>query len=493
MDATAAPSWSLGRSILASPLRLCHTRASDATGRRPDVVRRLNLEHLWDREKLCENPHKGWYLHYYDNGLGKYGDRLEPGDYLEDFPGLNHLYLRLAWSYLQPEEDRYNWDVIDRVIEPWTAHGYGIAFRVTCKETSAAQTFATPRWVMEAGAEGTFYPTRDGGRVWEPDYGDPIFLAKLAQFHAAFAERYADKPWLEYVDIGSYGEWGEGHTAFSSRRDWPLEVLKKHIDIYCDHYGDTVVLMNDDMYGSRKAQDRSREELLEYALARGVGLRDDGISVQYYAETFGESTLRSPELFSRVWRSKPVDMELEHYQRTLETGTFRGGRPLVAAVNESHATFVGFHGYPRQWLRDNLELTRHLANRAGYWFFPKTIELPEEAAPGEKVWLKMAWENHGTAPPYYPVHLMVRLQGRSGMYAKHVSDVDPGRWMPCEIVGERFALDLPKIIHPGRYDVSVRLYELVDKDVRPLTLGLVDDCAEEDGFYRLADLQVADR
>jgi hypothetical protein len=67
--------------------------------------------------------------------------------------------------------------------------------------------------------------------AWAPDYGDPGFLKSLETFHLAFAARYDGKPWVEYVDIGSIGEWGEGHTLFSGWYDVPVPVIKKHIDI----------------------------------------------------------------------------------------------------------------------------------------------------------------------------------------------------------------------------------------------------------------------
>ena len=73
---------------------------------------------------------------------------------------MDHLYIRLAWAYLEPKEGQFDWAVIDRIIEKWTAHGLGIAFRISCKETSTdriEQQFATPRWVMEAGAKGGYY------------------------------------------------------------------------------------------------------------------------------------------------------------------------------------------------------------------------------------------------------------------------------------------------------------------------------------------------
>ena len=48
---------------------------------------------------------------------------------------MDHIYLRLAWSYLEPEEGRYNWKVIDEVIEKWTDLGLMVL--------GAAAAFAT--------------------------------------------------------------------------------------------------------------------------------------------------------------------------------------------------------------------------------------------------------------------------------------------------------------------------------------------------------------
>jgi len=165
----------------------------------------FNLEKYWDSSIVCNNPHKGWEFHYFDNGITRYYDHLESGDYLEDFPGLRTIYLRLGWSFLEPEEGKFNWELIDTVIQKWTAKGYNMSFRITCKETGSL-VFATPEWVMKAGAKGSFRKETKSGN-WEPDYGDPVFLEKLENFHRAFAARYADKPWLEYIDIGSIGEW----------------------------------------------------------------------------------------------------------------------------------------------------------------------------------------------------------------------------------------------------------------------------------------------
>ncbi len=75
---------------------------------------------------------------------------------------------------------------------------------------------------MEAGAQGShFYMGKATGPEgpWEPKFDDPVFLAKLDRFLAAFAARYDGQPWLRYVDIGSIGDRGEGHSWAGSRTE----------------------------------------------------------------------------------------------------------------------------------------------------------------------------------------------------------------------------------------------------------------------------------
>jgi hypothetical protein len=451
-------------------------------------MQKINIEKLWDDQKVCENPHKGWYHHYYDNSLKVYGPLLEPDDFLEDFPGLNHIYLRVDWSHLEPEEGKYDWEVIDRIINPWTQHGYAVSFRICCKETSPG--FATPEWVMKAGANGTFFPTRDGNQCWEPDYGDPIFLEKLDNFHRVFAERYGDMPWLEFVDIGSYGEWGEGHTSASSRRDWPADVIKRHIDIHTDHYTNTFILMNNDMVDTRKVEDGSKEEIYDYALSKGLGMRDDSVCVKWYFDTFGKSTLLTPECFTRVWRNKPVDIELEHYGSTIRHNTWMKGLPLVAAVEESHATFVGFHGDARKWLADNLEIAVKLANLSGYWYFLKSIEMNMSLSQGTEQKIKLVWENHGVAPSYYRYKMMVRLANDNHRYEQELTDSDNRNWMPGDIVLENYVLNIPKDLTPGKYKLGIALYEDKGFNKRDIQLALKDSTKAKDNFYDIVEVGI---
>ncbi|MBI4978643.1 MAG: DUF4832 domain-containing protein [Spirochaetes bacterium] len=454
------------------------------------LLAKKNLEQFWDETMVCRNPHKGWYIHYYDNGLKKYGATLAPGDLLEDFPGLNHLYIRVGWSYLEPEEGDFRWEFIDDFVKKWEPAGYRFSVRITCKETSADQAYATPEWVRNEGVPGTEIPCAAGGFTWEPDYGHPLFMKKLEHFHRAFAQRYDGKPWLEYVDIGSYGDWGEAHTASSSKRDWPADVIKRHIDIHCRQYRKTQLMISDDVVGSRKDDDETKQDILAYIKKKGVSMRDDGVCVVFFAENFGLSTLRSPEFFEHFWRERPVDLELEHYQTTVDKGTWKNGVPYEKAIEEAHATYVGFHGYPREWLAENRSYAERIANKAGYWYFIRSIEYPQECRAGIRGKLRLVWENRGVAPAYHRYPATIRIiHNDSGI--EHVitpDTMDNRRWMPRALSVESCEFSLPADFPKGACGVYI---SMADGD-RPLMLPfqsrIIHKLHKE--CYRIATLTV---
>jgi hypothetical protein len=134
-----------------------------------------------DNEKVLTNPGMGWMFHHYDNSLKIYTSSLQPSDTVEEFPGVSVVYLRLAWSYLEPQEGQFRWSILDTPIQKWTQAGKQVAFRFTTAEgPNEAGGYATPKWVKDAGAKG--YYVLNGkivkdGPEWEPDFNDPIYLA----------------------------------------------------------------------------------------------------------------------------------------------------------------------------------------------------------------------------------------------------------------------------------------------------------------------------
>jgi hypothetical protein len=182
-----------------------------------------------DDGRALVNPGMGWVLHHYDNSLEQYGSRLALSDALDDFPGLSTAYLRLAWSYLEPEEGLFRREIVDSPAQRWIAQGKKVALRFSASE--GERGVGTPLWVKAAGARGYLFESGQGvvaevpDRPWEPDFDDPVFLERLECFVAAAAARYDGDPHVAFVKVSAQGRvkaWGRmrgRHVRLSSRPD----------------------------------------------------------------------------------------------------------------------------------------------------------------------------------------------------------------------------------------------------------------------------------
>ena len=469
-----------------------------------NTVRIKEFHPLWDTVRVLSNPGKGWYHHLLDNGISKY--KIRNDSIFFSFPGMDHLYLRLAWSYLEPEEGIFNWQVIDTIIDKYVPLGYGISFRITSKETGkfpgsvnqevAGVQYATPFWVVKAGAGGSV-AERNGTKSWVPDWDDPVYLKKLDAFHKAFAERYDGKPWLRYVDIGSIGEWGEGHTSFSTKVPPSVEEVKANMDIFLKHYKKSQLVCTDDLiyYGKNEEDVKS---ILSYALGNGISLRDDSPLVDWYVQNYPDTwSVSHPWFYDPLYLSSPVVFELQHYGTVKKDGNwlgpdgsdtiprFRksGARIMRRAIETMHATYIGYHGYAEEWLADNPVLTKELANLCGYWYFPVTITYPKKLLTGLNT-IEMEWINKGVAPAYNSFAIIFRFTSATDGQVFDVVVEDSGNrnWLPGKIQKERYDIELPSALKKGEYFMKFILMEINNDVKNEVKVGLKESLIDGDGF-----------
>lgn len=449
------------------------------------------LNTLHDENTILKNPHKGWYYHYYDNCIVKYSDYEGLDEILETWPALNHLYIRFAWSYIEQEEGVYDWHLIDDLMNKWSMKGIKAAFRITCKETSGndeRQIYSTPKWVFEkSGAKGRFVGQNE--KMWLPDYSDPIYLEKLENFIKILGERYDNASWLEFVDVGSYGSWGEGHNYYSGEENWPANVVRMHADLHRKYFKNTPVMINDDHIGTRTdmTEDEKREEAQFYADA-GYALRDDSALVAGCAEKYGYNTLRCPWMFDLFWKSAPIDMELEHYEH-ISPEVFKHGFPYLEALIRSHCTYAGWHGYPEPWLSENKYFTDYAANRLGYWYFPEEIALPEYFSRGLGSFVDLTIKNQGWGKLYSAAECKLIFENKitKKEYCIICSESDTSHFMPGESTKERYYIIPGGDWETGEYIVRIGFTDVFKGERTPIKLGLKQSTAYEDGSYAVAE------
>ncbi len=365
------------------------------------------------------NPEMGWTMHFYSNIPQNYGSKFEPSDTLDDFPGLSTVYLRVPWAFLEPEEGRYNWALLDTPAQRWISKGKRVAFRITCSENWTR--FATPEWVKNAGARGWFYQFGKGrsetGGSWDPDFGDPIFLAKLEKFLTAMAARYDGNPNVSFVDIGTYGMWGEGHTMMSSQVPdaEALPIVKKHIDLHVKLFKHTLLCISDDVAGHNKPGLHFPET--DYAIANGVTLRDDSILVQPAPNAWYHAGMAQA-----FWPHWPVILEHEHYGSSRERGAWGDGSLLLKAVEDYHASYMSIHWWPRIELNENKALIERINRRMGYRLQLREIAWPKAVVIGQPFAVRSVWANAGVAPCYAGGFVTLTIKDDAGGIVSVLAD-----------------------------------------------------------------------
>lgn len=414
-----------------------------------------------DDGRALVNPGMGWTMHFYSNVPGNYGSRLEPSDTLEWFPGCSVVYLRVPWAYVEPEEGVFNWALLDTPAQRWIARGGQVAFRITCSESWLR--YATPEWVKAAGAKGVYWDYGKGvseqGAFWDPDFVDPVFLAKLENFLKAMAARYDGNPDVAFIDIGSYGLWGEGHTGASSRVPQAKmdEDVRRHIDLHVRLFPRTLLCISDDVSGPGN---RSGDyPLLDYARERGVTLRDDSILVQPPPNSWYHA-----DQAARYWPTLPVILEHEHYGSSVHRKAW-DPELLLKSVEDYRASYMSVHWWPQELLEKNREVVGRINRRLGYRIQLREVSFPAEAKVGEWFGVSWAWANAGVAPCYgggFPALTLKDAKG--GLVAVLVEEGLDVRELPTGAPGEAAAVaresrfragHVAPTTRPGTYDVFV--------------------------------------
>ena len=357
--------------------------------------------HPADTGAALTNPAMGWVLHYYDNTLRYYGPLLEPADAVE-FPGLGAVYFRLAWCHIEPRKGEFNWSLIDGPAQQFIDRGLKIAFRFSCSESHDIH-YAAPEWVRADGAQGTdWYAGRNKAwHNWEPRFDDPVYLRHLEDFLSAAAARYDNNPHVAWLDVGSFGVWGEGHTYHSTKDVYPPEVAKQHVDLHRRLFPNTRLAVNDDIPMGPYWD--------EYQHYPNITLRDDSILVHG-----GRRAYRSAHLAGECWKHAPVILESAHYPQPKRGGYWDGGAKYAEATEAYRASYLSIHHTPWEFLDECGELVDRLNRRMGYRLVCDEAAWPARVEVGGRFEFTSRWRNVGVAPCYPGGHVALTLTTPAG-------------------------------------------------------------------------------
>lgn len=402
-------------------------------------------------------------------------------------------YYRLDWAEVNPEPDVYRFDeYFGPRFDTWVkTHGKRVAFRVMCQNMHSANAFVTPKWVFDRGVPGVPHRALRGQMQTDPAFWDDRYLEQHLPFIQALGRYLDGRDGLEFVDIGSIGEWGEMHLA-----RWTAEQLeatghthsryvaayRRVIDAFVTAFPRTRVFLN---IGGPE-----NHTINDYAALRGLHFRQDGLGpkgASYHCETWlYPPYARRGTLCNLEFHSSYTEMVKKGWDvaTTLD-------KALSSPVSYLNTNLFGGSGY-RQAPEEVRQLLTAAGRRLGYRLVLARLEHPttlrvSDARP-TRVLLQSTWRNDGIAPCYASYALDWALLDGEGheIVAERLFPKNPtSQWWPGEEQTVDLRLRLPAGLPAGEYRLAVAMTD--PETGQRLGLGIAG--RDDAGRYRLCALR----
>jgi len=426
------------------------------------------------------NPGKGWIL---------YGrpEKQAPGPL--ELCSLG--YTRYAWSQIEPLEGVYRWDVIDDDIKSWTDTGRQYAFGIRNAASGSKEFWVSPKWVFDAGARYDTYilkerksPVKEPpGPKLVPVFDDPVFMQKLERFIHALAARYDGNPDIAFIDIRSYGNYGEGHLSPFNMNEISAAKYREHVQLHLDAFRKTRLVLP---VGNRNRADF--EPVFDWAVSSGISLRRDGICGNSDGSEVRRCAGRLPAVFELYGK----------YGMLKEQGWWDGrkdamgrGYRLEDCVETGMPTFCDLsrgEDSALEFVTRERELVERMANRLGYHFVLTKAIYPASLSSKRPGPVSLEWENRGVAHIFISAKVSFALMSSDGKVVC-VSDAlaDPSTWRPGLPITVNESLSFNNA-PAGDYVLAVGLRRPLD-DLRPsIRIGIRQ--RSESGWHELGPVTV---
>ncbi|MBQ7574343.1 MAG: DUF4832 domain-containing protein [Clostridia bacterium] len=341
---------------------------------------------------ISGNPGKGW-VRYSTISSGLSDELLNL---------ISTGYARFNWYEIEPKEGEYNWALIDSALESWSAVGKKFAFGIMSVNTATTEEYVTPKWVFTAGARYTRMSSNassDGltaaSGQFIPVWDDEVYLEKVRNLASALASRYDGDERIAFIDIRSYGNYGETHLLrleSSGSKALDFEGEKKHIDAYADSFKKTKLIYPTANKSTHKA-------ITEYAVNRGVGLRYDGIMQD---STNGILLKPAKDKNTAIFE---FALPYSNLKATKSGNRSWNESAYIAAFNRALPSYMDLGQYNEDselFYKDNKKLVTKMTNTMGYHFVIRKFALNREFAVGDNVRINCEIENKGVTKLFEP-------------------------------------------------------------------------------------------
>ena len=311
-------------------------------------------------------------------------------------------YQRYNWSVFEKSEGEYDFSILKAEAEKAKLDPDGIgtfSFGVRCVVQGINHAYP----VYLDSKMGSWYSTSK--KCWVPDWNNTYFLERLDSLVAALGHCFNKDPRIGYVEIRSYGNWGEWHLGNFEKPITPIEEISTStihhlVDAYVKAFPDKQLILINNLIA------------LDYAISipglkYPIGWRADNWSHLGFRK-FETSTLWSKAVDR--WKVAPVIVEAY--------GNNKNNFSLsLQQIIDYHISSIG-NGNIGDWTslsngaRDTMLLC---AKTSGYRNVLRSVCFPSKALAGQSIRFQAEWSNLGVAPAYRDWNVTYRICNSNGV------------------------------------------------------------------------------
>ncbi|WP_394941104.1 DUF4832 domain-containing protein [Psychromicrobium sp. YIM B11713] len=390
------------------------------------------------------NPGKGWVV---------YGD--PSNQTAETMARASVAYKRFVWGDFEPTSGVYNWTALTNYIDEWAAKGKKIAFGIMAEDSCSVGSYLTPKWVFDAGAASTVgnVTSCDGKNTVSqrhtPVWNDPIFLASYQAMLKALAAKFDNNPAIAFIDVRSYGDWGEGHLGNlkNSMKISDADLRSKHLQMFLDSFNKIPVITP---WGTE-----DYNASYDWAVNNGIGIRRDGMMG---GPNDGGSD--GSEVTRAYGKSLGVYEFIHSYHELKSHWSDSQFNDEVALGKPSYVGMGQWDGDAQEFLTDKQSQIDQWQNKIGYHFVLSSASLPNNISTGTSYPVSLSWNNKGVDYSYEPMRTAFALLDPTSNEVKAQyfpeTGTNPGRLAPG-VTNETTNLMFNNVA-PGNYKLAIGIF-----------------------------------
>jgi hypothetical protein len=351
------------------------------------------------------------------------------------------------WDRLNPQQGVYSFTDIDLFLDNMKTQKKfaGLRVRTVVDETTLP---SAPTWAKTLGVTQSSGQEPFGGRTGiEIDYEKCTFLDLWSNFVTQMIARYDNNPQVSFIDVGTYGwygEWWSGKTVPTRNLSYQVKDATDPTQLQSYDTRTRIIRMFTGGTGTGRCVDNNGvERLVSYAytgfknkpvlVSRGdeedviIGAAN-GSGIRYDAVGAPSNDFRAKvgSTIASTWQKKPI------------MGEFVNTTPDAAYLTRSQCFAREYHlsGIHNNFASKPTTDFSPLFRELGYRISLQSATYPTAVNPSSQTQFTLTWINKGTAPSYskYPLVLYFKPAGTDTVTAQvSLSGTDITKMLPADV------------------------------------------------------------